>query len=195
MKLALDVRCGHEAPATAPPVPPHWPAGIYPAEARGYRDARGCRWILSAGRWRRLSEEARRCAQYGQPFYYFRRTVVVCSRACGREYVANRNRSAVGAANPNWRGGVSGDNMRYRRRQRERWPKRDAARAAVTRAVATGELVPEPCETCGSLAVHAHHDDYARPLDVRWLCVKHHRERHGGRAVGGATHLARTEAA
>lgn len=25
----------------------------------------------------------------------------------------------------------------------------------------------------------AHHEDYARPLDVRWLCFKHHRETHG----------------
>ena len=27
--------------------------------------------------------------------------------------------------------------------------------------------------------VEAHHDDYFKPLDVRWLCFRHHRELHG----------------
>lgn len=38
-------------------------------------------------------------------------------------------------------------------------------------------LVRKPCEVCGEKA-EAHHDDYAKPLDVRWLCFKHHREWH-----------------
>jgi hypothetical protein len=32
--------------------------------------------------------------------------------------------------------------------------------------------------TCGEPRVDAHHDDYARPLDVRWLCRPHHRLTH-----------------
>jgi hypothetical protein len=32
---------------------------------------------------------------------------------------------------------------------------------------------------CGEPEAQAHHDDYAKPLDVRWLCNKHHREHHG----------------
>ena len=37
---------------------------------------------------------------------------------------------------------------------------------------------PEPCEVCGIPESHAHHDDYSRPLDVRWLCEKHHKQLH-----------------
>ncbi|KKK91601.1 hypothetical protein LCGC14_2711310 [marine sediment metagenome] len=41
----------------------------------------------------------------------------------------------------------------------------------VFRAVHSGQLMREPCEKCGSTKmVEAHHDDYSRPLDVRWLC-------------------------
>lgn len=53
------------------------------------------------------------------------------------------------------------------------------ARNAVTYAMRTGRLVPEPCERCGDAKVEAHHDDYAQPLDVRWLCRAHHLAAHG----------------
>lgn len=53
-----------------------------------------------------------------------------------------------------------------------------AAHNAVAKAVAAGEMAREWCEVCGSAAAEAHHDDYSRPLDVRWLCRSHHRRWH-----------------
>lgn len=37
-----------------------------------------------------------------------------------------------------------------------------------------GHLEPRPCETCCSTAAEKHHEDYSKPLEVRWLCRKCH---------------------
>ncbi len=55
--------------------------------------------------------------------------------------------------------------------------KRSAHQRAYS-AIRYGKLEKKPCEVCGSNVVHAHHDDYSKPLDVRWLCPKHHSEHH-----------------
>lgn len=59
-------------------------------------------------------------------------------------------------------------------------PEKYKAQTAVGNAVRDGRLSREPCKTCGSTAyVHAHHQDYSKPLDVTWLCAAHHHRRHG----------------
>jgi hypothetical protein len=42
-----------------------------------------------------------------------------------------------------------------------------------------GLIDVKPCEVCGAKA-EAHHDDYSKPLEVKWLCSKHHRRVHCG---------------
>lgn len=53
------------------------------------------------------------------------------------------------------------------------------AHGAVASALKRGLLVRGRCEVCGEERVEAHHDDYSRPLDIRWLCRTHHRRLHG----------------
>lgn len=47
------------------------------------------------------------------------------------------------------------------------------ARSYANVYVKRGGLKPQTCEVCGEKA-EKHHDDYSKPLEVRWLCRKHH---------------------
>ena len=71
---------------------------------------------------------------------------------------------------------------RLRRRREAGWkedPIKKRARNAIAGAIRYGRLSRPPCEVCGDTPAQAHHDDYERPLDVRWLCRLHHERVHG----------------
>jgi hypothetical protein len=59
------------------------------------------------------------------------------------------------------------------REQVQRYPEKRRARAIVARAIRDGKLKKGIC-ACGSKMVHAHHEDYSKPLDVEWLCATCH---------------------
>jgi hypothetical protein len=69
--------------------------------------------------------------------------------------------------------------LEYQRRARSTHPDKFKARSAVSNALRDGYLQRQPCEKCGNEKSQAHHPDYSRPLDVEWLCFRHHREAHG----------------
>lgn len=73
-------------------------------------------------------------------------------------------------------------------------PKIEAGNA-VQSAIACGRMVKMPCEICGKEKAEAHHDDYSRPLDVRWLCRSHHMQWHrkNGEGANGRHIIAATE--
>lgn len=63
---------------------------------------------------------------------------------------------------------------------RIKFPEKAVARFAVSNAIRDGKLIPWPvCSvpTCDGKP-QAHHPDYSQPLDVVWLCDKHHKEAH-----------------
>lgn len=91
-------------------------------------------------------------------------------------YEANKERRAAAARA--WHEANPDAVKTYRERNRERWPEKVSARLVVRHATAAGTLVKQPCEVCGALEVHGHHDDYSQPLTVRWLCPLHHTEHH-----------------
>ena len=66
----------------------------------------------------------------------------------------------------------------YQRRRREKNILQYHANYKTSNAIRDGKLKKRPCEICGAIDTQAHHDDYSKPLDVRWLCRKHHLELH-----------------
>ena len=76
-------------------------------------------------------------------------------------------------------------------KSKRQWSERNTIKAAATiqvaRAVRGGRLAkPDACEVCEAKPsrLHGHHDDYALPLSVRWLCAKCHRAWHRANGCG-----------
>ncbi|KKM89081.1 hypothetical protein LCGC14_1252190 [marine sediment metagenome] len=51
-------------------------------------------------------------------------------------------------------------------------------RSTTNHAVRDGIIYRMPCLVCEGTPTEAHHVDYERPLKVRWLCFRHHRQEH-----------------
>jgi len=68
-----------------------------------------------------------------------------------------------------------GDAVREQDRQEYHRNKyQHAMRVRLRQAIVNGEIERKPCEICGDPDTDAHHDDYSKPFDVRWLCRPHH---------------------
>ena len=67
----------------------------------------------------------------------------------------------------------------YIKERRLKFPEMAKAHDAVAYAVRMGRLKKEPCLFCEATEnIHGHHRDYAKPLDVVWLCAKCHTRLH-----------------
>ena len=62
-------------------------------------------------------------------------------------------------------------------------PEKRYARKLVERAILKGTLVkPTRCTICMKLGrIEAHHEDYTKPLDIKWMCSCCHRKYHAGK--------------
>jgi len=65
--------------------------------------------------------------------------------------------------------------------------KKHNSRSYARKCIRIGKLIPQPCEKCGAAKVEMHHEDYSKPLDVKWLCrtchVDLHTERNRSKAL------------
>lgn len=75
----------------------------------------------------------------------------------------------------------------YHKRYVEDNPIKRGAQIMVGNAVRDGRLEkPDYCSDCGLAhsMIHGHHDDYAKPLEVRWLCPACHKQWHAKHGEG-----------
>ena len=107
------------------------------------------------------------------------RQALCCSFGCSTTYARRfpRYREQRGDRNPNWRGGASKRPIVYVRRFKAANPEKAAAHQVVASAIRRGHLTrPSVCSACLKTArIDAHHADYTKPLDVKWLCRRCHR--------------------
>ncbi len=89
---------------------------------------------------------------------------IVCPK-CGR----NRRPRFESGRRHGWR-----CHFCYRQKHKQQLTAHDK----VEWAIKTGILVRQTCEVCSRPDADAHHDDYSKPLEVRWLCSKHHAVMH-----------------
>ena len=105
-----------------------------------------------------------------------------CSECCKVDAVTNRRNKADRYKEYDTARAKNPDRIRLRsegtKRRRKQHPEKHRAYWKVKRALAAGNLTKAPCEVCGSDDVVGHHDDYSKPMEVRWLCHTHHMEHH-----------------
>lgn len=83
--------------------------------------------------------------------------------------------------NAYWREYHSKHKLRKKERTEEykkKYPEKIKARYTLNNAIKRGEIKRQPCEVCGGAKAEAHHDNYDKPLEIKWLCPKCHAEYH-----------------
>jgi hypothetical protein len=93
-----------------------------------------------------------------------------CANAKGRETRAKWDSAK--------RAEVSAKAVVRKRKWRAINPHQNPAHKAVQKAIKSGRLTRQLCFQCGSPNTEGHHENYAKPLDVVWLCRTHHIARH-----------------
>lgn len=101
-----------------------------------------------------------------------------CSLSCSGAGAGNL-KPHTGEQSPHFKGGKAARNRRRNQKGKAVHPLKYWARKTLSDAKRRGKITAQPCAECGTtIDVHAHHDDYGKPLEVQWLCRKHHRMKH-----------------
>lgn len=70
------------------------------------------------------------------------------------------------------------DEIRREHARKPEQQQKTATRRATARDIRLGRLVRRPCEVCGADEVQVHHENYADPAAIVWLCRDDHWARH-----------------
>ena len=120
----------------------------------------------------------------GRPGQFWPTVQVICL-GCGKSFDARRSEVRAGKGkycSPNCcvraggkafveKYGIMLSETERKFRMKIRW--------RTLQAIRSGELIPSECETCGAKQnIQAHHDDYLKVFDVRWLCRPCHSRHH-----------------
>ena len=127
------------------------------------------------GQCRLCLNDRRRARNRGEDMPRFRRKRITAEerREYSRQYWHNRISDPVFLQKELARQRVKNRAFRKVDRLKRR------AHKMVENAIKAGRLIRQGCEHEGCQEIgEAHHEDYAKPLDVRWLCRLHHMEHH-----------------
>lgn len=115
----------------------------------------------------------RPCNYCGQPFEPAKASRRFCSKRCSN-LGQPRGQAVKQFTDGTTHYGRNAERIKADRRDRYAgdadYRQRVLARAAARRAFPD----PQPCEVCGDPDTDRHHDDYSKPLAIRWLCRQHH---------------------
>lgn len=75
---------------------------------------------------------------------------------------------------PFWKGGANTRVKEYAAAH----PERRKVWEIVNNSIKKGEIKRQKCEICGNTKTVVHHDDYSKPLSVKWFCYKCHTNYH-----------------
>lgn len=127
---------------------------------------------LQARRKEYYLQNRERDKEYSKKYYIsHRQEILEKAKTYQREHYSER---------VSYRKGWEEDNKEYVRERarlyaeshREKYHLKDKARRL------TDKLTKQSCQICGAEKAEAHHCDYNKPLEVMWLCKKHHVEWH-----------------
>ena len=89
---------------------------------------------------------------------------------------SEQNKRQVKENNPNWKGGIT--NVQSTLNSRKKHPERARARKKIHNLIERKKIIrPTVCEKCNKESFcEAHHEDYDKPLEVKWLCRRCHEQ-------------------